>query len=105
MMRRPSAQAQSGFIFAIVCLLSARAAFAQVGLDSLVLSSGTAASNGSVALGLELTSLAGSEPAVIEWTLTYFPANVAFISVSAGAALTAAGKTLNCSGALVRIPA
>src|ERR1700693_2178714 len=98
-MRIPSTRGQRGFVFAIVSLILARAAFGQSGPDSLALSSGTAVSNGRVALSLSLSSPAGSETSAVEWTLTYPPANVASISVSPGAAATAAGKTLNCYGA------
>ena len=84
-------------IFAFAYLLSAWASFGQAGPDSLALSSGTAASNGAVALNLVLTSPAGSAPAAIQWTLTYPPANVVSIAQSAGAALTAASKTLTCA--------
>ncbi len=96
-MSRSSRRGRVASIFAFAYLLSARASLGQAGPDSLALSSGTAASNGTVALNLVLTSPAGSEPAAIQWTLTYPPANVVSISVSSGAALTAASKTLSCS--------
>ncbi len=84
-------------MFALAALLSARASFGQAGPDTLALSSGTAASNGTVALNLVLTSPSGSGPAGIQWTLTYPTSNVVSISLSAGAAATAAAKTLTCS--------
>src|SRR6266481_399462 len=87
--------ALGGFaIFAIAFLMSAHTSFAQI--DSLALTSGTAAANGTVSLNLNLTSPAGSEPASVQWTLTYPAANVVSISASAGAAATTAGKTLSC---------
>jgi len=98
-MRRYSTPGKGVWMFAVVSLLSARASFGQAGPDSLALSSGTASSNGKVVLNLVLTSPAGSEPAAIQWTLTYPPASVVSISVNSGAALTAAGKALNCYGA------
>src|SRR5258708_4413069 len=66
--------------------------------DSLNLSSGAAGSNGAVALTLNLASPAQNEPAAIQWTLAYAPTDVTSISVTAGSAATAAGKTLNCFG-------
>ncbi len=65
--------------------------------DSLVLSSGTTAANGTVSLNLTLTSPAGNEPAALQWTLTYPSSNVVSISAVAGSAATNAGKTLTCS--------
>src|ERR1700691_4346133 len=98
-MTKTATRGQNALIFAIASLLSARVSYGQSGPDSLALSSGTAAANGSVSLSLALTSPAGSEPSAIQWTLSYPPANVVSISVSAGAAVTAAGKTLSCNGA------
>jgi len=98
-MTKTATRGQNALIFAIASLLSARVSFGQTGPDSLALSSGTAAANGSVSLNLALTSPSGSQPSAIQWTVTYPPANVVGISVTAGAALTAAGKTLSCNGA------
>ena len=50
-----------------------------------------------MALNLSLTSPAASEPAGLQWTLTYSPAYISSITASAGAAATAAGKFLLCS--------
>src|SRR5271156_268407 len=97
-MQRSSTRRRISLLFAIVYLLITRVSFGQSGPDSLALSSGTAGSNGVVALNLSLTSPAGSQPTAIQWTLTYPPANVASISVNSGSAITAAGKSLNCFG-------
>src|SRR5579871_5568480 len=70
-------------------LLSGQGLFGQ---NSLALSSGNAASNGTVALSLTLTSPSGSEPAGIQWTFNYNSSAVTAFSVSAGAASTNAGK-------------
>ena len=64
--------------------------------DSLSLSSGTAGSNGGVALSLSLSSPVGNEPTGIEWTVTYPTASVTSIAIAAGPAATSAGKTLSC---------
>ena len=98
-MTRPSTRGRIASIFAIASLLTARASLGQAGSDSLALSSGTAAANGTVALSLVLTSPAGNEPSDIQWKLTYPPASVVSISANSGPALTAAGKALNCFGA------
>src|ERR1039458_4772512 len=66
------------------------------GQGTLVLSSGTAV-GGTVALDLTLTSPTGSEPAGIQWDLTYSATDVVSINaVAAGTAVTA-GKSINCS--------
>jgi hypothetical protein len=44
-----------------------------------------------------LNSPAGSEPAGVQWTITYTPSDVTAISAVAGASATAAGKTLTCA--------
>src|SRR5688572_19555108 len=75
----------------ILLMLSTNISFGQ----NLALSSGTAGSNGTISLNLNLTSAAGNEPAGVQWTLTYPLSNVVFISASPGA--TGAGKTLSCS--------
>ncbi len=67
--------------------------------DSLVLSSGTVEANQIAPLNLVLTSPAGSEPAAIQFTLTY-PANIVnIVSVSPGPTAFAAGKTVACAPA------
>ena len=74
--------------------LSINCVFAQ---GTLALSSGTAAANSSAALNLTLTFPAGSEPAGLQWTLTYSPTSIISISAIAGASANAAGKSLYCS--------
>src|SRR5438105_2801166 len=64
--------------------------------DTMILSSGTAGTNGTAALNLVLTSSAGSEPAAIQWTLTYSSNAVTALSAVAGSAATGAGKSLTC---------
>jgi uncharacterized protein (TIGR03437 family) len=48
-------------------------------------------------LFLTLTSPPGNQPAAIQWTLSYPAPSVVNFAVTAGPALTAAGKILNCS--------
>jgi hypothetical protein len=78
--------------------LATQAAFGQT--DSLALSSGTTAANGTVSLTLALSSPAGNGPAALQWTLTYPASNVLSISALAGPSATNAGKTLSCRAGL-----
>ena len=83
-----------GLCAVILLALSVNPLIAQ---GTLALSSGGAAPNGSATLNLTLASPAGSEPAGIQWTLTYSPTNIVSISAIAGASGAAAGKSLSCS--------
>ena len=65
--------------------------------SQLALSSGSAPSGSATLLNLTLSSPAGSEPAGLEWTLNYPAGSVTGLAVTAGPALTAAAKTLNCA--------
>jgi len=80
----------------IAFFLSGSAAFCQS--DSLSLSSGGATPGGTVSLNLSLSSSSGSQPAAIQWTFVYSTSDIVAISASAGAAATAAGKSLSCAG-------
>src|SRR5262245_25039203 len=90
MVRHPF-RGQNTFI-SILLLAAASPLIGQT--DSIGLSSGTAGSDGTISLNLTLTAPAGSEPAALQWTLTYSQSDVTAISVSAGAAATGASKTL-----------
>jgi hypothetical protein len=59
-----------------------------VAQSSLVLSSAGA---------LTLSSMAGNEPAALQWTFSY-PSAITGFTVSAGPALLAAGKSIACAG-------
>ena len=80
----------------IAFFMSGAVAFCQS--DSLALSSGAAPPGGTVSLNLSLNSPSGSEPAGIQWTYAYSPSDIVAISAIAGAAATAAGKSLSCAG-------
>ena len=67
-------------------------------ISSLALSSSTIGLDRSVSLSLTLTS-SGDRPTGLQWMLSYAPADVLSVHIAAGPALTAAGKTLNCSTA------
>ena len=66
--------------------------------SSLTLASGSALQGSSVQLNLVL-AVAGGAPADLQWTLSYTPGSIASISIAAGPALTAAGKTVSCAAA------
>src|SRR4051794_34328999 len=66
--------------------------------SSLSLSSLTVAAGSPVSLDLALGTGTGTQPAAIQWTFTYPAASVQALVVTAGPALTAAGKTLTCAG-------
>jgi chitinase len=48
-------------------------------------------------LALSLDASPGSIPAASQWTVQYAPGDVTAANISAGPALTAAGKTLSCA--------
>ena len=52
---------------------------------------------GATALNLSLTSDPSNQPAALEWTFSYPTASVATLSVDAGPALSAAGKSVSCA--------
>jgi hypothetical protein len=79
-----------------VFLIFGKALLAQSG--AFTLSSGSTVPGGSALLNLSLAS-SGGQPVAVQWTFTYSPTDVVGITVSAGAAVTAAGKTMNCFSA------
>ena len=66
--------------------------------DSLALSSATVPPGGTASLALSLTASAGSQPAGMEWTVSYSTSDVIAITASVGAASTGAGKSISCAG-------
>src|ERR1700739_302075 len=76
-----------------IALLSSSALSAQI---TLALSS-SAAGSSSAALNLTLTSPAGSEPAGVEWRLTYSPGDVLSINAVVAGTAAAAGKSITCA--------
>lgn len=65
--------------------------------SSLALAAAGALPAGQGSLSLMLSSAAGSAPASLQWTFIY-PAGITGFGISAGPALAAAGKLLNCLG-------
>ncbi len=65
--------------------------------ETLTLSSGSAIPGSTVSLDLSLISPAGSEPAGLQWTFLFSPTAISNVSVAAGAAAVAAGKSLSCT--------
>jgi trimeric autotransporter adhesin len=82
------------FVIAVPLFLSGNMLLAQ---SSLALSSGSSPAGSPVSLNLSLAST-GNQPAGLQWTFTYPSASVSGFVVTAGPALTAVGKTLNCAG-------
>src|SRR5579871_3613263 len=75
-------------------LLSGRLAYAQG--PSLSLASGSTVKGSALSLNLSLNA-GSSAPAGLQWTLSYAPSDISSLTMSAGSALTAAGKTLSCN--------
>jgi uncharacterized protein (TIGR03437 family) len=88
----------SRHIFFLLILASSRLALAQT---TLSLDSGSAALGGSVSVNLHMTGAAA--PAGLQWTLSYPSADIASVTVAAGYALGAAGKTVTCSAGLALV--
>ena len=83
---------QIGILLAFV---TGSVSFAQS--TALTLGSGSGVQGGSVSLNLSMT-VGSPAPAGVQWTVSY-PSAVTSISGTAGPALIAAGKTLNCAAA------
>src|SRR6266567_650755 len=66
------------------------------GQGNLLLSSAMWSGN-SGAMNLTLSSPAGSQPAVIQWTLTYSPQDILSMNAVAAGSAVAAGKAIHCS--------
>jgi hypothetical protein len=64
---------------------------------SLVLAAGTTSPGSPATLALSLTSN-GASPSALQWTFSYPSSSVTNFSVTAGPALTAAGKSIQCAG-------
>ena len=79
---------QSAFL---LFFLTGSFAFSQ----TLSVGSGSAVLGGSLSLNVSLSS--ATNPAGLEWTLSYNPSDVASIAVATGPALTAASKSVVCS--------
>src|ERR1035441_9363379 len=92
--KRALSRAVQGTLIIAALVSAASPSFGQ---DTLALSSGTAAANGAATLNLSLTSPTGSEPAGLQWTLTYSPGDIVSMSAVAGTSATTAGKSLTCS--------
>ena len=64
--------------------------------SSLTLSSAPVPLGGSTALNLSLASPASNRPVAVQWTFNYPATSMGSVTVSAGPALSSAGKTLSC---------
>ena len=80
--------------FSTLILLPALAA----SQSSVSLTSTPSSTPGTTSFTLSVNSPAGSEPAGVQWTVTYPSPSIASLAVTASPALTAAGKTITCNG-------
>jgi hypothetical protein len=94
----PRSRLDQRSIVVVVLFLLIGNGLARAQSESLALSSASA-TGGSVSMNLTLTSVIGSEPGSLQWSLVYSTSDIVSINVSAGTALTSQGKTLNCGGA------
>jgi len=74
------------------------AAGCSFGQDTISLSSGYATVGSSVSLGLTLSIASGSGPAALEFTYAYSTSDFTSVSLVAGPAAMAAGKSVACNG-------
>jgi len=81
-------------VFAGAAVALARAGLAQSSVLSF--SSGSGTSGTTVSIPLNLASGASGAPSSLQWTLNYPAGMVSNVTVSAGPAATAAGKTIAC---------
>src|SRR5216683_3932417 len=80
---------------AAALLAAAGSAFGQ---DALSLSSGSVVAGQTISLDLSLTVPASSGPAGLQWAYNYPAAVFSGVTVVAGPAAVAAGKSVSCSG-------
>ncbi len=64
---------------------------------SLSLASGSTTPGGSVTVNLALANSGGSQPAAVQWSMTYSAADISGVTVVDGSAATAASKTVVCN--------
>jgi hypothetical protein len=86
--------------FAIALFFAALLMFSSYNLraqPTLLLSSGSASPGGSLTLTLSLSGTAANPPAALQWTFSYPVSAVSNLTVTAGAGLVSAGKTLSCA--------
>src|SRR3954451_4419715 len=81
---------------AVLLALSAQGLFAQ---GSLMLSSASSMAGAPVNLSLSWSAPPTTGVASIQWTLAYTSGQIGSISIAAGQALSAAGKSLSCNNA------
>src|SRR5690242_9685647 len=67
---------------------------------TLSLLSGTSTQVSSLSLNVVLNSVAGSEPAALQWTINYPSANISSILIAPGLQATLASKSLSCRNML-----
>jgi hypothetical protein len=91
-----SFQKKPGRLPMVVAILAA--AGSAFGQDALNLSSGSVVAGQTISLDLSLTAPTTSGPAGLEWTYVYSANDFSSVTVVAGPAAVAAGKSVSCSG-------
>jgi hypothetical protein len=86
-------------LFRLFCLILFATIAALAQGDTLSLSQGTATTAGTISVNVSLQSSSGQQPAGVQFTLGYSPADFTAIQVTAGQAAAAAGKMVTCAGA------
>jgi hypothetical protein len=86
----------AGTIFGFIAALALCSSCSAQGV-TISLSSGSGSPGSTVVLNLSANSAAGNQPASVGWTMSYSPADFSSVSVSAGAAATAASKAISCN--------
>ncbi len=93
-MRRSVLIAVAGVIFPFAVLT--QAANSAV---TLSLSSASGAKGRQILVNLSVASVAGQQPASLQWKFSYVPADLGFVVAGEGPSAVAAGKSISCGGA------
>src|ERR1700690_1350261 len=84
-------------VFGYLCLmLGAAASYATAQQATVSMTSGSSVAGGAVTLDISLANLGGATTSQLQWTMSYPPSSITSVSVAAGSAAAAAGKTVTC---------
>src|SRR5579862_5473143 len=84
-------------LFASASLFMVNCGLASAQQVALSLGSASALRGKSISLNLSLATSGGAQPTVVQWTIAYPASAVSSVSVTPGAAATAASKSVTCS--------
>src|ERR1700693_3034857 len=79
---------------ALAAVMFSSCAFGQI---TLSLSPGSASPGSAVVLNLSMGDPSNTQPASLQWVMTYPTSDFSGVTVAAGSATTAAGKSLSCN--------